>query len=119
MITKLFEHQVTAALRDLPGWSLIEDGRAIRKDFECKGFDAAWGFMSRIALVAEKMNHHPDWRNVYNRVEITLTTHDAAGITHKDIELAQAIERFAGAAPKKEEEQKAPSSIKTEVSDFE
>lgn len=118
MITKLFGHQVTAALENLTGWALIHDGRAIRKDFEFQDFETSWAFMNRIAMSAEKMNHHPDWRNVYNRVEITLTTHDADGITTRDITLAEKIESYAGDALT-EADNKAPTSLNTEVSDCE
>lgn len=118
MITKLFGHQVAAALKNLKGWNFVQEAHAIRKDFEFQGFDEAWGFMTRVAMAAEKMNHHPDWRNVYNRVEITLTTHDADGVTHKDIALAEKIESFLKGITLYEE-QKAPTSLNTEVSDFE
>jgi len=94
MITKLFESQVIEALENLPDWDKTHEGKAIHKRFEFKDFNAAWNFMDDVAVMAEKLNHHPDWRNVYNAVDITLTTHDAGGITARDIELAQAIERI-------------------------
>jgi 4a-hydroxytetrahydrobiopterin dehydratase len=87
---------LTAALADLPGWSVTADGCAIQKTFMFANFSAAWGFMSRCALVAEKYNHHPDWANSWNRVEVTLTTHDAGGLTEHDVRLARAMERLAG-----------------------
>ena len=76
------------ALNDLPGWTPVDGREAIAKTFTFKNFSEAWGFMSRAALQAEKMNHHPEWFNVYNRVDVTLTTHDAGGLSEKDIRLA-------------------------------
>ena len=74
------------------------DGRdAIARTFTFKDFNAAFGFMTRAALVAEKMNHHPEWLNVWNRVEVTLTSHDAGGLTERDLKLAEAMDRIAGA----------------------
>jgi len=82
-------------LRDLPGkWTLASDKKSIHQAFEFKSFAEAWSFMTHVALLAEKMDHHPDWSNVYNKVDITLSTHDAGGVTKKDIELAQAITDF-------------------------
>ncbi len=83
------------ALRELHGWAEVADRDAIRKSFQFTDFGAAWGFMSRVALLAEKLNHHPEWFNVYNRVEIVLTTHDAEGVTGRDIELARRIDGIA------------------------
>ena len=83
------------ALRELHGWSEVEDRDAVRKSFHFSNFSEAWGFMSRIALVAEKMDHHPEFFNVYNRVEIILSTHDAGGLSEKDVRLAQAIDELA------------------------
>ncbi len=83
------------ALARLPAWQLLPDREAIHRSLRCKDFNAAWGLMTRIALVAEQMNHHPEWSNVYNRVEITLATHDAGGLTQKDLDLAAAIDQFA------------------------
>lgn len=75
---------------DIPeGWT--RDGGAIRRAFRFRDFSDAWAFMSRVALLAEKADHHPDWRNSWNRVEITLTTHDAGGLTARDTALARAI----------------------------
>jgi len=85
-----------AALARLDGWCAVDGRDAISKTFTFKSFNAAWGFMSRIALVAEKMDHHPEWCNVYGRVEITLTTHDCGGVSQRDIDLAQIIESYAG-----------------------
>lgn len=79
---------------DLPGWSGGDD--FITKVFQFKDFAAAFGFMTEIAVVAEAMNHHPQWYNVYNRVDVTLTTHDAGGLTEKDVTLAKRMEQAAG-----------------------
>ena len=76
----------------LPHWRLLPDRDAIARDFRFKDFSAAWGFMARVALLAERHGHHPEWSNVYNRVSITLTTHDAGGLSERDIALARAID---------------------------
>ena len=78
----------TAALASLDGWAAVDGRDAITKTFQFGDFNQAFGFMSRVALVAEKADHHPEWFNVYNRVEVTLSTHDAGGLTQKDIDLA-------------------------------
>ena len=84
-----------AALENLPGkWALVEDGKSIRQSFKFKSFAEAWSFMSHVALLAEKMDHHPDWSNSYNKVEISLSSHDAGGVTKRDLDLAQAITDF-------------------------
>lgn len=80
------------------GWAAVPGRDAIRKILEFSSFSEAWGAMSRIALAAEKLNHHPDWTNRYNVLDITLTTHDARGLTRLDIDLARAIDRLCGAA---------------------
>lgn len=77
------------ALQDLNGWSANDTGTAIHKTFQFEDFSEAWGFMSRAALEAEKLDHHPDWSNVYNRVTVVLNTHDAGGVTKLDILLAE------------------------------
>ena len=82
-------------LADLDGWFLVEDGTAIEAEFSFKGFNAAFGFMTRVALAAERQNHHPDWSNVYNRVTIRWTTHSEGGVTELDVKLARACSRFA------------------------
>lgn len=87
-----------AALLGLPGWSECEGRDAIRKSFRFRDFAEAFAFMTRVALVAERMNHHPEWFNVYDRVDITLSTHDAGGLSQRDIRLAHAIEDAATAA---------------------
>ncbi len=83
-----------SALLLLEGWSAVESRDAIQKTFVFKDFNEAFGFMSRVALQAEKMDHHPEWSNVYNRVSITLTTHDAHGITQRDVSLAVFIDQL-------------------------
>src|SRR5688572_6757303 len=95
MVDKLTGAARQSALRELHGWSEVEDRDAIRKSFHFSNFSEAWGFLSRIALVAEKMDHHPEIFNVYNRVEIVLSTHDAGGLSERDIALAQAIDELA------------------------
>ena len=76
----------------LPGWRLLPDRDAIARDFKFKDFGAAWGFMARVALLAERHDHHPEWSNVYSQVSITLTTHDAGGLSERDVRLARAID---------------------------
>jgi 4a-hydroxytetrahydrobiopterin dehydratase len=93
---KLTSEARKAALAKLPGWSEVQGRDAITKKFEFKNFNEAFGFMSRAALMAEKMNHHPEWFNVYKTVEVTLSTHDAGGLTELDIKLAEAMDRYAG-----------------------
>lgn len=98
MIAALTEEELA---RDLPaldssGWRAVAGRDAIRKIWKFKSFSEAWGFMSRAALAAEKLNHHPEWSNVYNVVDVTLTTHDAGGLSALDITLAQRLDRFAG-----------------------
>lgn len=83
------------ALADLEGWSLVENGTAIEAEFSFKGFNAAFGFMTRVALAAERQNHHPEWSNVYNCVTIRWTTHSEGGVTDLDVKLARTSSRFA------------------------
>ena len=83
------------ALAALPEWREVDGRDAIARKFVFKDFNQAFGFMTRVALVAEKMDHHPEWFNVYKTVEVTLSTHDAGGVTDKDIALAKAMESFA------------------------
>ncbi|HSG56271.1 MAG TPA: 4a-hydroxytetrahydrobiopterin dehydratase [Paracoccaceae bacterium] len=92
---RLTDSERNAALATLPGWSLRTDGHAISRTFAFADFNAAFGFMTRVALAAERQGHHPDWSNVYSRVDITLTTHEAGGLTMRDITLAQVIDRLA------------------------
>lgn len=96
MVTKLDLAERAALARDLPGWTLVEGRDAITRSFRFADFNAAWGFMSRVALLAEKQDHHPEWSNVWNRVEITLSTHDAGGLSARDVALAKAIDAVAG-----------------------
>jgi 4a-hydroxytetrahydrobiopterin dehydratase len=95
MAEKLSGNARAAALAKLEGWSEVQGRDAIRKKFTFKDFNEAFGFMARAALVAEKLDHHPEWFNVYNRVEVTLATHDAGGVTQRDVELAQTMDRLA------------------------
>jgi len=82
-------------LSEHPEWRLLEQRDAIARSFRFEDFGEAFAFMTRVALAAEKMNHHPEWFNVFNRIDVTLTTHDAGGVTQKDIELAKTMEVFA------------------------
>ena len=84
-----------AVLGSVTGWSKVSDRDAIKKTFEFKDFNQAWAFMNRVALLAEKMDHHPEWFNVYNRVEVTLTTHDADGVSEKDRTMARFMDDIA------------------------
>jgi 4a-hydroxytetrahydrobiopterin dehydratase len=97
-IARLSDQEIAAALARLPGWSRVEGRSAIVKKFQFADFNAAFGFMSRVALAAEKQDHHPEWANVWNRVEITLSTHDAGGVSARDVKLAETIEAIAGAS---------------------
>jgi 4a-hydroxytetrahydrobiopterin dehydratase len=83
------------ALQALPGWTEVTGREAIAKTFTFKDFNEAFGFMSRVALVAEKNDHHPEWRNVYKTVEVVLATHDAGGVTARDVALAKAMDGIA------------------------
>lgn len=81
---------------DLPDWRVLPDRDAITRDWRFADFSSAWGFMARVALLAERHDHHPEWSNTYNRVTITLTTHDAGGLSARDVAMAQAIDAIAG-----------------------
>lgn len=96
MVAKLSARARKAALKKLAGWTPARDRDAIGKAFRFADFAEAFGFMSRVALIAERMNHHPEWFNVYNQVRITLTTHDAGGVSARDVDLARAIDAAAG-----------------------
>ena len=96
MPTRLTAAEAAALASSLPGWSLTTGDKAIRREFRFRDFNEAWGFMNRVALLAEKQDHHPDWSNVWNTVRITLTTHDAGGLTDKDRTLARAIDALLG-----------------------
>jgi 4a-hydroxytetrahydrobiopterin dehydratase len=95
MNQKLAIDELRAALKRLPDWSLAKDREAIVRKFTFVDFDAAFAFMTRTALLAAKMDHHPEWSNVYNKVAVTLVTHDAGGVTQKDIDLATAMDGYA------------------------
>lgn len=90
----LSDSELLEALNSLPEWHHDTEARCIRRELKFRDFSAAFGFMTRVALLAEKADHHPEWSNVYNRVTISLTTHDAGGLTHKDVDLATAIDRL-------------------------
>ena len=92
MVQRLTEADRARLATDLPAWRMVEGRDAIARSFRFKDFGEAWGFMSRVALLAEKHNHHPEWSNVWNRVEILLTTHDAGGLSERDLALARAID---------------------------
>ena len=96
MVEKLTGAARDAALSELTGWSEVDGRDAIARNFTFSDFNEAFGFMSRVALEAERMDHHPEWFNVYNRVEITLSTHDAGGLSERDIRMAKRIDGFAG-----------------------
>jgi 4a-hydroxytetrahydrobiopterin dehydratase len=91
-IPRLTDAERDAALPGLTGWALRADGLAIEREFRFSDFSEAFGFMARVALLAEKADHHPEWSNVWNRVHIVLTTHDAGGLSQRDIAMARAIE---------------------------
>ena len=92
----LSPEQRAGLVAGLPEWRMVDGRDAIERTFKFKDFGAAWGFMSRVALLAEKQDHHPEWSNVYNRVTIVLTTHDAKGLSDRDVALAAAIDGVAG-----------------------
>ena len=94
-IPQLTDTQQAEALAALPEWALRADGLAIERRFKFKTFSEAFAFMARVALIAEKLDHHPEWSNVYNRVAITLTTHDAGGLSERDVRMAKAIDTLA------------------------
>ena len=96
MTAKLTGKARSDALGALKGWSEVSGQDAIHKSFKFADFNEAWGFMTRVAMAAEKADHHPEWSNVYNKVEITLSTHDAGGVTDKDIKLATFIDGLKG-----------------------
>jgi 4a-hydroxytetrahydrobiopterin dehydratase len=90
MVEKLDDAARAALVQDLPDWTL--DGEHLKRSFRFADFSAAWGFMARVALLAEQQDHHPEWFNVWNRVDIALTTHDAGGLSARDVRLARAID---------------------------
>lgn len=93
-IARLTDAERDEALAALPEWTLRADGLAIERTFRFADFSAAWAFMNRVALYAKKADHHPEWFNVYNRVEVTLTTHDAGGLSARDAAMAKAMDGF-------------------------
>jgi 4a-hydroxytetrahydrobiopterin dehydratase len=95
MVQKLSADARKAGLAKLQGWSELKDRDALTKTFVFSGFNAAFGFMTRVALIAEKLDHHPEWFNVYKKVDVTLSTHDAGGVTELDVRLAQAMDKIA------------------------
>lgn len=95
MTAKLAGKARTQALASIKGWKKVRGRDAIQKGFRFADFNEAWGFMTRVAMAAEKADHHPEWFNVYNRVEIVLSTHDAGGLSEKDVALAKIIDSVA------------------------
>lgn len=97
MVTRLTDVERTGLARTLPRWNLVPGRDALTRAFRFRDFAEAWGFMSRVALLAEKQDHHPEWANTWNRLEITLTTHAAGGLSERDLRLARAIDGLPGA----------------------
>jgi len=96
MIAKLTDAERQAALSELANWKIVANRDAIQRSFKFKNFNEAWGFMNRVALLAEQQDHHPEWFNVYNRVDILLSTHDCDGLSQRDVKLAKAIDKVSG-----------------------
>jgi 4a-hydroxytetrahydrobiopterin dehydratase len=94
MVAKLSDSEREAALAELKEWQRVEERDAIRRAFKFKNFSEAWGFMNRVALLAETQDHHPEWSNVYSRVEILLATHDCDGLSERDLKLARSIDKL-------------------------
>lgn len=99
MIKKLDVAARVDALKTLPQWQDVSGRDAIQRSFKFSDFNAAFGFMSRVALMAEKIDHHPEWFNVYSRVDVTLTTHDCSGLSERDIKLARFMDKTAETTP--------------------
>jgi 4a-hydroxytetrahydrobiopterin dehydratase len=99
MVQKLSDEARKTALTKLKGWSEVKGRDAISRKFTFRDFNEAFGFMARAALLAEKLDHHPEWFNVYNKVDVTLATHDAGGVTERDVKLAEAMNRLAEPFP--------------------
>ncbi len=99
MVARLTAGERDAALKELARWQALKDRDAIQRSFKFRNFSEAWGFMARVALLAESQDHHPEWFNVYNRVDITLSTHDCGGLSARDVKLAKAIDGLTGEAP--------------------
>ena len=100
MAERLSEEARHGLPAELPGWTAVDGRDALEKSFKFRSFSEAWGFMARVALAAEKLNHHPEWSNVYNRVEITLTTHECGGLSDLDVKLAKRIDSYAAGGPR-------------------
>jgi 4a-hydroxytetrahydrobiopterin dehydratase len=100
MINKLTAEERQTLLAELPGWEPVIGRDALHKSFKFEDFNAAFGFMTRVAIKAQELDHHPEWFNVYSQVDITLSTHEAEGLTQRDIKLAQFIEKAAAGAQK-------------------
>jgi 4a-hydroxytetrahydrobiopterin dehydratase len=96
MAQKLTDSDRRAALDRLKDWRMVEGRDAITRSYRFKDFNGAFGFMTRVALTAERMDHHPEWSNVWNKVDVTLSTHSAGGLTDLDVQLAEAMDRMAG-----------------------
>jgi len=92
MVKPLSEDDIDSLIKERSEWSLAQEGKAITRTFKFDDFSAAWGFMARVALIAQAHDHHPEWSNVYNTVEITLTTHDAGGLSQRDVNMARAVD---------------------------
>lgn len=99
MAKTLTREERATALADLPDWRAVDGRDAIARSFTFQNFNEAFGFMARVALVAEKMDHHPEWTNVYGKVDVVLMSHDAGGVTDRDIRLAAAMDRIAADFP--------------------
>ena len=99
MVAKLTAAARQAALAELVGWREVTGRDAIQRSFTFVDFNAAFGFMSRVALMAERLDHHPEWSNIYRRVEVSLTTHEAGGLTELDFSLARRVEALGGSTP--------------------
>jgi 4a-hydroxytetrahydrobiopterin dehydratase len=96
MVEKLSGDARKVGLQEIDAWTTVEGRDAIQRSFKFRNFNEAWGFMNRVALMAEKQDHHPEWFNVYNRVEITLSTHECGGVSERDIKLAKSIDKLVG-----------------------
>ena len=94
MVKALNKLEIADALNSTPDWTQLSERSAIYRQYQFQNFNQAWGFMCRVALVAEQLNHHPEWFNVYNRVEVTLSTHDAGGLSQLDFRLARAMDQI-------------------------
>jgi len=95
-VEKLTQEARQSLLDELASWQMVVGRDAIQRSFKFKNFSQAWGFMTRVALAAEKQDHHPEWFNVYNRVDIVLSTHDCQGLSERDLKLARTIDKLAG-----------------------